>query len=112
MIFVDFVGPEELFEAVRSVVPPEVAGAMRVPSSQVAVRRVLTEGQGADVELWVELSSEEQLYRYGQAIAQRTSAALKGRVGNANVWVMYRVVPRSHAYLNGEPRGRGVASFE
>jgi hypothetical protein len=26
--------------------------------------------------------------------------------------VMYRVVPLSHAFLNGEARGRGTATFD
>jgi len=28
------------------------------------------------------------------------------------VWVMYRVVPLNHAFLNGDARGRGTATFE
>jgi hypothetical protein len=28
------------------------------------------------------------------------------------VWVMYRVVPLSHAFLNGQGRGRGTPTLD
>ena len=112
MIFVDYLGPPEHFGRARSVVSREVAATLRVPESMVAVRRIVTEDGGPDVELWVELSSDEQLYRWGQRLARGISAALKAERPEGRVWVMYRVVPLSHAFLDGEPRGRGVASFD
>jgi hypothetical protein len=89
-----------------------VAAALRVPREQVVVRRLVTEGGVDEIELWVELSSDEQLYRLGQQIAQRVSAGLRADGPTDDVWVMYRVVPLSHAFLNGEPRGRGTPSFD
>ena len=82
---------------------------MRSPS---AMRRLATDDDGHDIELWIELSTDEQLYRFGRSIAQRISAGLRPDENDPKVWVMYRVVPLSHAFLNGEPRGRGTATFE
>src|SRR5919197_4276176 len=103
VIFVDYLGPAERLEQVREVVMREVGAAMRVPASQVVVRRLVTEDDARAIELWVELSSDEQLYRVGQRIAQRVTEGLDA---DTEVWVMYRVVPLSHAFLNGQPRGR------
>ena len=111
MIFVDYLGPGDRLAQVSEVVGREVAAALRVPRDQVVVRRVVTEGGVDDIELWIELSSDEQLYRLGRQIAQRISQELRGG-GGPNVWVMYRVVPLSHAFLNGEARARGTPSFE
>jgi hypothetical protein len=85
---------------------------MRVPLEQVAVRRMVTDDERDEVELWVELSTDEQLYRHGRQIAQRISAGLRPDESGPPVWVMYRVVPLSHAFLNGEARGRGTATFD
>jgi hypothetical protein len=112
VIFVDYLGPAERLEQVREIVPREVGQAMRVPPSQVVVRRLVTEDEGDTVELWIELSSDEQLYRLGQKIAQQISGALRDEHGPEQVWVMYRVVPLSHAFLNGDPRGRGTPTFD
>lgn len=111
MIFVDYLGPSGPFAEAREVIAREVGAALRMPSGQVAVRRVLTEDDGNATELWVELSSDEQLYRLGQEVAQRVSAALRATVPG-DVWVMFRVVPRSHAFLNGEPRVRGGVNLD
>jgi hypothetical protein len=99
---------------VREVVEREVAAALRVPTDHVVVRRLVTEAPTDEVELWIELSSDEQLYRLGRQLAQRISAGLRGGDGaiGSDVWVMYRVVPLSHAFLNGEARARGTATFE
>jgi hypothetical protein len=112
MIFVDYLGPSSRLAEVSEVVRREVAATLRVPSAQVAVRRMLTEEEGDEVELWVELSTDEQLYRIGRRLAQRISADLRPEGAGPNVWVMYRVVPLSHAFLNGEPRGRGTPGLE
>jgi hypothetical protein len=110
MIFVDYLGPADRLPRVREVVAREVSSAMRMPPDQVTVRRIATDEQGNDVELWIELSTDEQLYRYARAIAQRVSTGLRSDERPANVWVMFRVVPLSHAFLNGEPRARGTAT--
>ena len=112
MIFVDYLGAPERLAQVRDVVTREVAAALRVGPAQVVVRRMPTEDERDEVELWVELSTDEQLYRLGRQLAQRISTALRPDVTGPNVWVMYRVVPLSHAFLNGEARGRGTASLD
>jgi hypothetical protein len=112
MIFVDYLGPAERLAQVREVVSREVGAAMRVPADQVAVRRIATEDERDEVEVWIELSTDEQLYRFGRQIAQRVSAGLRPDDVGPPVWVMYRIVPLSHAFLNGQPRGRGMATFE
>ena len=112
MIFVDYLGPGERFGRAREVVTREVAAVLRVPETSVSVRRIVTEDDSHDVELWIELSSDEQLYRLGQRLARGISSALKMDEADGHVWVMYRVVPLSNAFLDGEPRGRGTASFD
>ena len=112
MIFVDYLGPAEQLVQVREVVRREVGAAMRVPATQVIVRRIVTEADSQAIELWVELSSDEQLYRLGQRIARQVTDALQATNGPTEIWVMYRVVPLSHAFLNGDPRGRGTPTFD
>src|SRR5690242_3990957 len=112
MIFVDYLGPPARLDQVRDVVGREVSNALRVPATQVVVRRLSTDDQRDEVELWVELSSDEQLYRLGRQLAQRISGALRPDGSGPDVWVMYRVVPLSHAFLNGAPRSRGTANLD
>ncbi|MDQ3811889.1 MAG: hypothetical protein M3336_16525 [Chloroflexota bacterium] len=112
MIFVDYLGPADELARVREIVAREVGSAMRVPSQLVHVRRILTEDVRADIELWIELSTDEQLYRFGRDIARRISSGLRPQGAGPDVWVMYRVVPLSHAFLNGGERGRGTATFK
>jgi hypothetical protein len=113
MIFVDYLGAPSRLGQVREVVAREVAAALRVGVDQVVVRRLATDDTGDDaLELWIELSTDEQLYRLGRQLALRISAALRPADVGPNVWVMYRVVPLSHAFLNGEARGRGTATLD
>ena len=112
MIFVDYLGTPERLPEVRDVVRREVAASLRVSADQVAVRRISTDSDSDDVELWIELSSDEQLYRLGRQLAQRICVALRPDGTGPNVWVMYRVVPLSHAFLNGDARARGTASLD
>src|SRR5438094_10130870 len=112
MIFVDYLGPVQRLPRVSDIVKREVGAAMRVRPDQVAVRRIVTDDDRDEVELWIELSTDEQLYRLGRQLAQRISAGLRPDDTGPQVWVMYRVVPLNHAFLNGEPRGRGTATFE
>jgi hypothetical protein len=112
MIFVDYFGAAWRLDQVREVVIREVATALRVGSDQVAVRRLATDDDRDEIELWVELSTDEQLYRLGRQLAQSISAALRTDADGPNVWVMYRVVPLNHAFLNGEARGRGTATLD
>jgi hypothetical protein len=112
MIFVDYLGPADRLDRVREVVTREVGSALRVPPQQVSVRRIVTEDEGDEVELWIELSTDEQLYRLGRDIAQRVCAGLRPDGEGPDVWVMYRVVPLSHAFLNGQGRGRGTPTLD
>jgi hypothetical protein len=112
MIFVDYLGSASRLGQVREVVAREVAAALRVGADQVVVRRLATDADDDAIELWIELSSDEQLYRLGRQLAQRISAALRPDGEGPNVWVMYRVVPLSHAFLNGEARARGTATLD
>jgi hypothetical protein len=112
MIFVDYLGPAERLAQVQAVVGREVGAAMRVRAEQVAVRRIVTQDDRDEVEVWIELSTDEQLYRLGRVIAQRISAGLRPDGIGPDVWVMYRVVPLNHAFLNGDARGRGTATLE
>jgi hypothetical protein len=112
MLFVDYLGPAERVAEVTAVVQREVSATMRMRPEHIAVRRIVTEDTRAEVELWIELSTDEQLYRLGRQVAQRISAGLRPAGEGPEVWVMYRVVPLNHAFLNGEPRGRGSAQLE
>src|SRR5438270_733583 len=71
MIFVDYLGPTSRLGEVSEVVRREVAAALRLPPAQVAIRRLLTEDDRDEVELWVELSTDEQLYRLRQGLPLR-----------------------------------------
>jgi hypothetical protein len=112
MIFVDYLGPPSRLGQVREAVQREVASALRIGAERVVVRRLATDDDLDAIELWIELSTDEQLYRLGRQLAQRISAALRPEGSEPNVWVMFRVVPLSHAFLNGEARGRGTGSLE
>ena len=112
MIFVDYLGTPERLPEVRDAVRREVASALRVSPDQVAVRRISTDSDSNEVELWIELSTDEQLYRLGRQLAQRICLALRPEGTGPNVWVMYRVVPLTHAFLNGEARGRGTGALD
>lgn len=112
MIFVDYLGPPARLDQVREVVSREVGRALRVAADQVVVRRLATDADRDEIEVWVELSTDEQLYRLGRQLATTISAGLRPAGSGPNVWVMYRVVPLSHAFLNGEARGRGTATLD
>lgn len=111
MFFLEYYGPTGLYADLRESLRQALAEAFKTRSSAVTVRRVVTEEEQAAIELWVELSSDEQLYRYGREISRQLTAAVKQQA-DQDVWVMFKIVPLSHAFLNGEPRARGVASFE
>ena len=111
MIFVDFYGPAETFTTTRGAVREELGRILNVRADTVVIRRIVTEGDGQDdaCELWVELSSEEQVFRRGADVAAGLAQVVRAH-GGSDVWVMFRVVPLSHAFLNGQPRARGRAS--
>ena len=107
MFFLEYYGPSALYHEVRESLQQELASTFRADPSTVCVRRIVTEGERDEAELWVELSSEEQLIRLGRGLAARLTEVVRAR-SELDVWVMYRVVPRSHAFLNGESRGRAA----
>ena len=111
MIFSDFLGPADIYEATRAQLVAEIATVLRMRAESVVLRRIVTQDDRREVEIWVELSSEEQLYRAGARLAEHLSAAIRAQFP-VDVWVLFRIVPRTHAFLNGQPRGRGVPSFE
>jgi len=113
VIFVDYFGASSRLRDVRQVVKREVGKALRVGPEQVVVRGVaIDDEEREEIELWIELSTDEQLYRLGRQLAQAISASLRPERSGPNVWVMYRVVPLSHAFLNGEARSRGTATLD
>ena len=111
MIFVDFLGSGAAFESLREGVAEEIAASLRSSRSSVVVRRIVVDPEPHEIELWVELSSDEQFVRYGPTIAERVAERIRTD-GSADVWVMFRIVPLSHAFLNGQPRARGRATLD
>ena|SRR5215212_2205159 len=111
MIFVDYIGPGALFTQLQPRIAAEVGSVMRAQPSSIVVRRFVAEPDPPEIEIWIELSSDEQLFRYGRTLAQGISQGLR-EVTNADVWVMFRIVPLSQAFLNGQPRARGHAAFD
>ncbi|HEY8476678.1 MAG TPA: hypothetical protein VIN09_07415 [Chloroflexota bacterium] len=111
MIFIDYYAPAALPVETRRLIQREVGEALRARPEDVVLRRIVAETDYAGLEFWVELSSEEQLYRYGREVARRLTTAVRGSNG-PDVWVMFKVVPLAHAFLNGEARGRGLPGFE
>ena len=111
MYFLDYYGPADLYLQVRESLAQELAGAFRAGPEAAHVRRVVIEDPQPEIEIWVELSSEEQLVRLGRDIAARLSGVVRA-ASPLDVWVMFRIVPLSHAFLNGEPRGRAGSWLE
>ena len=105
MLFVDIYGPAEVYAATRGAIQDRVATTFRTPPASVILRRIVTETDYPGVEVWIELSSEEQLYRYGRRLAADVSEAIRA-THSLDVWVLFRVVPLAHAFLNGAPRRR------
>lgn len=105
MLFVDYLGPADLFAATRDTVRERVAVVFRTRPEQVVVRRLVAESDYEGVEVWVEISSDDQLYRYGARLAEEVSAAIRAH-HEVDVWVLFRTVPLERAFLNGRPRRR------
>jgi hypothetical protein len=111
MIFVDFLGSPSLFEMLRDSVAEEISSVLRCASSNVVVRRIVIEPDPTDVELWIELSSDEQFVRFGPSLAARISDRVRSEA-TTDVWVLFRIVPLSQAFLNGQRRARGRVSLD
>ena len=108
MLFVEFDGPSAVFQAVREGVCASVARVLRTAPEEIVLRRRVYEGDYAGIEVWIELSSDEQRYRFAARLAQEITAAVRPHTGE-DVWVLFRIVPLDQAYLNGTPRRRDSA---
>jgi hypothetical protein len=111
MIFAEFYGPPALFAASLVGMEQAIAGVLRVRPEDIVIRRIEAEDDYPGTEIWVELSSEEQLARHGRDLARRLTDVIRSHV-EGDVWVLYRVVPLERVFLNGEPRRRGVAALD
>ena len=111
MLFVDYYAPADLYADTREAVQQRVASVFRAAPENVVVRRHVVESDYAGVEVWIEVSSDEQLYRYGRRLAEVVSEAIRAAHA-VDVWVMFRVVPLDHAFLNGVPRRRDASSLD
>jgi len=111
VIVVEFVGAEEAFQTLSEPIRGELARRLGLRPESILVRRLVTQGGTETTELWVELSSEEQVFRRGREIAEAITELVQQRI-ETDLWVMFRVVPLSHAFLNGRPRARGRANTE
>jgi hypothetical protein len=108
MYVLDFYGPAKVYDQVRDALETELAAAYRSPAELVRARRILVEQRQPEVELWVEVSTEEQLVRFGPEIARRLTAVVRADC-DLDVWVLFRIVPLRQAFLNGTPRARAQA---
>ncbi len=111
MIFAEFYGPTSLFAAALAGMEQRIASVMRARPADIVIRRIEAEDDYPGIEIWVELSSEEQLARHGRELARGLTEVIRSHL-EADVWVLFRVVPLDRVYLNGEPRRRGFASSE
>ncbi|MEA2640719.1 MAG: hypothetical protein QOF51_2113 [Chloroflexota bacterium] len=111
MIFAEFYGPASTFAETLSTIEERIASVMNARPEDVVVRRVEAESDYPGAEIWIELSSEEQLARHGRELARQVTSAIRGQV-ESDVWVLFRVVPLDRVYLNGEPRRRGLAGLD
>jgi hypothetical protein len=108
VIFAEFYGPAGLFTDCIAALEERIAAVLRARPEDVIIRRVEAESDYPGTEIWVELSSQEQLARHGQDLARQLTAILRGKV-ESDVWVLFRIVPLDRVFLNGEPRARGIS---
>ena len=106
MIFAEFYGPSSLYADALSALEQSVAGVLHARPEDVVIRRIETESDYPGAEVWVELSSDEQVVRHGQELARAITGVLRA-LAEGEVWVLFRIVPLQHVFLNGEPRARG-----
>ncbi len=111
MIFAEFYGSSSLFADSLSAIEARIAAVLRARAEDVVVRRVEVESDYPGAEIWIELSSEEQLVRHGQELARQVSAVIRAN-SDIDVWVLFRIVPLDRVYLNGEPRRRGFPGLD
>ena len=111
MIFAEFYGPSSLFADTLSTIEERIAAVMHARREDVVVRRIEAESDYSGTEIWIELSSEEQLARHAAELSQQVTAAVRLKI-DTDVWVLFRIVPLNYVYLNGQPRRRGLAGLE
>jgi hypothetical protein len=109
VIFAEFYGPASLYADALSSIEDRIASVLHARPEDVVVRRVEAESDYAGAEIWIELSSEEQLARHGRDLAEQLTAVLRAKKVDDDVWVLFRIVPLERVFLNGEPRRRGSA---
>jgi len=107
MIFAEFYGPTSLYADAVAGLEQSIASVLHARPEDVVIRRIEMESDYPGTEIWVELSSEEQLAHHGQDLAQGISSVIHGLV-EGDVWVLFRVLPLQRVFLNGEPRARGT----
>jgi hypothetical protein len=105
MYVLDFYGPADVYNQVRDAIERELAAVYRAPADLARARRIVVEQRQPEVELWVEVSTEEQVVRFGPQIARRLTAAVRAAC-DLDVWVLFRIVPLRQAFLNGATRAR------
>jgi hypothetical protein len=105
MYVLDFYGPADVYDRVRDAIEGDLAAVYRAPADLARARRIVVEQRQPEVELWVEVSSEEQVVRFGPEIARRLTDSVRAAC-DLDVWVLFRIVPLSHAFLNGAARAR------
>ena len=108
MIFAEFYGPTTLFAETMSHMEARIAAVLHARPDDVVIRRAESESDYSGVEIWIELSSEEQLARHGRDLARELSTVVRAQA-QVDVWVLFRIVPLDRVFLNGEPRARGFA---
>ena len=106
MIFGEFYGQPSLFMETLPALEQRIAAVLRARPEDVVLRRAEVESDYEGTEIWIELSSDDQLARHGRELAQQITQVVQGRV-EGDVWVLYRIVPLNRVFLNGEPRQRG-----
>ena len=111
MIFADFYGPPSLFAGTMVPLQEGIAGVFRARAEDVVLRRIEVDSDYPATEVWIELSSDEQLARHGKELSQTVTSIIQNAIPG-DVWVLFRVVPLRYVYLNGEPRARGMATLE
>ena len=111
MIFAEFYGPSSLFADSLTGIEARIASVLRARPEDVVVRHIEAISDYSGAELWIELSSEEQLVRHGRELAEQITAVVHAKA-EVDVWVLFRIVPLDRVYLNGEPRRRGSGGLD
>jgi hypothetical protein len=111
VIFAEFYGPPSLFADSLASLETIIARVLNARREDVVIRRVEAESDYEGTEIWIELSSEEQLVRHGRDLARQISDSIRAHI-ETDVWVLFRIVPLERVFLNGEPRRRGFSGSD